>query len=360
VRFVALDRLRALAVVLMVQGHTFTALMRADGLRDGLGQLHALVHGLTAPAFLFGAGLAFGVATYRDDGSSRVSASAGRRRLFRYARVFAIGYLLQLPGASLTVALRLRGDALWPVLRVGPLQLIAVCMLMCQLLAFVCGARRHAYVCAALGLATFALTPLVWEASLAQRAPMVFASWFDDTTGSLFPLFPWAAFVFLGVATAELRKRLSLRGIDLTLAGFALAGLAYAMYRAGYRLSSPPLFWKASPLNMSFRLGLVVALLGVLHIGSKSHGLLTALLSRHSLVAYVTHLLILYGTPFTPSLVRSFAGKLDVLQASAVCGAVLIATALVSYGWSRLGEPAQQHRWFKLALVGCGLMLLVR
>lgn len=360
-RFLALDRLRALAVVLMVQGHTFTALLRPDGFGPIAGQLHALVHGLTAPIFLFGAGLAFGVATYREDGRTP-SAARVRARLLRYACIFVLGYLLQLPGGSLGAALRLRGDALSPVLRVGPLQLIAVCMAVCQLLSLVCSARRHAWICAVLGLSTALLTPYVWQSSLSEQAPRALASWFDDGTGSLFPFFPWAAFVFLGVAMAELRRRLSLTGRGWTLGGLALALTAYALYRAGFRLSAAELFWKASPLNMSFRWGLVLTLLGLLHLRSSAAGehSLTALLARHSLVAYVTHLLLLYGTPWTRSLVRPFGGKLELTQACAVCMGVLGLTVLVTYGWSRLGEPIKQQPWWKLALMGGGMLLLTR
>ncbi|MET0283304.1 MAG: heparan-alpha-glucosaminide N-acetyltransferase domain-containing protein, partial [Polyangiales bacterium] len=139
-RFDALDRLRALAVVSMVQGHTFTALMRPDALPQSFMQWHALVHGLTAPAFLFGAGLAWGIASY-----PRYDAQPFWKRMRRYTMLIVIGYALQLPGASLLAAFKLRGDALAPVLRVGPLHLIALCLGLCQLLALVLRApRAHA------------------------------------------------------------------------------------------------------------------------------------------------------------------------------------------------------------------------
>ena len=61
-RWRALDLLRLVAVVLMVQGHVFTALLDR-GLRHGPWYIrHSYVHGLTAPIFFFASGLAFGVA----------------------------------------------------------------------------------------------------------------------------------------------------------------------------------------------------------------------------------------------------------------------------------------------------------
>jgi uncharacterized membrane protein len=62
-RWLALDLLRFLAVLLMVQGHTFTALIE-DAVRAlGWYRWHSYVHGYTAPLFMFSAGLAFGVTT---------------------------------------------------------------------------------------------------------------------------------------------------------------------------------------------------------------------------------------------------------------------------------------------------------
>jgi uncharacterized membrane protein len=366
-RFVALDRLRALAVLLMVQGHTFTALLREGELPRGLSQVHALVHGLTAPAFLFGAGLAFGVATYPADPELDDARARSGKRFSRYARIFAIGYLLQLPGGSLIAAFQLRGQALAPVLRVGPLQLIALCLSVCQLLTFLRSRRSHALVCGAIGLLIAGLAPTVCSSTLSSSAPLILASWLDDRTGSLFPLFPWGCFAFVGVAAAYPLARASSRAGVWLVVGVALTLTTYALYLAGYRLSEPALFWKASPLNMAFRLGLVLCSLGALHhlpsarATAPSARSSTALLARQSLVAYVTHLLLLYGTPFTPSLVRYHGGELDLLQTSGVFMLVLTGTVLASYAWSRLGAPEKHaQRWVKLAVVVCSLAVLVR
>src|SRR5688572_30590278 len=132
-RWHALDSLRALAVIAMIQGHTTTALMRSGELSAPVEQLHALLHGLTAPAFLVGAGLAFGVTSYRRYDAFHEPGYALNRRLRRYALLLAIGYALQLPGGSLWAALHAQGDKLLLVFRVGPLQLIALTLGACQL-----------------------------------------------------------------------------------------------------------------------------------------------------------------------------------------------------------------------------------
>jgi hypothetical protein len=370
VRFVALDRLRALAVIFMVQGHTFSALMKPDALPASIIQWHALVHGLTAPAFLFGAGLAFGLATYPRYERHHQGGSVVHARLRRYAWLVVLGYALQLPGASLLAALRLHGDELSPVLRVGPLHLIALCLTVCQLGALrIESARAHAIVSFVLGVAISAGSPHVYAANAGHAAGRLLGPWLDASTGSLFPIFPWASFAFFGVATGGLlahRPRELPRSALWVSLGLVLAGSAYLMFLSGIRLSDPKWFWHASPLNTAFRIGLVSCLLGVLHRfagepTSEASPSWTTLLARHSLVAFVVHLLLLYGTPFTPSLNHHFGLRLDAVEVSLVFAAIMLATLLAIRAWaSVVHERRLDPGWVRALLTVLCVLVLTR
>ena len=133
-RWTALDRLRALAVLLMVQGHTFNVVLVEAERGETWYRFHKLLHGLTAPMFLFGAGLAFGLTTYARWERHLEPGAALNRRLRRYGLLILLGYGLQLPGFSLGGLMSADSDSLRMFLRVGPLQLIAVSLLLCQLL----------------------------------------------------------------------------------------------------------------------------------------------------------------------------------------------------------------------------------
>jgi hypothetical protein len=378
-RFHALDRLRALAVLSMVQGHTFTALLADDALPGWAMQLHALVHGVTAPAFLCGAGLAFGLATYPRYALHQ----RGRAlwpRLRRYGWLFVIGYALQLPGSSLFTALRMPFAELTPVFRVGPLHLVAFCLLLCQLGALVVRTPRvHGVAALALGCGITAGAPLVYAADAGRRAGPVLGPWLDASSGSLFPIFPWASFVFFGVAAGALlavRAELPRPRIWL-LPGLALLLASYAMFRLGVRLSDPRWFWHASPLHVLFRLGVVACLLGLLHrlptraaeahapgstaaLGGASDDW-TSLLARHSLVAFVVHLLLLYGTPFTPNLTRHWGRTLGAAEASLVFVAILALTLLAVRAWARLSEGRRlEHGLVRAMLTTLGVLVLIR
>jgi uncharacterized membrane protein len=366
-RFWALDRLRALAVVLMIQGHTFTALMQPRAFSPAVDRVHGLLHGLTAPAFLFGAGLAFGFATYGRYESHRQLGRATQRRFVRYLSLLAIGYALQLPGASLWAAFHVHGAQLELVCRIGPLQLVALTLGLCQLaIVVVPTPRLHAALSAALGLAVLAGADVVGRAGLSDRLPLVLGALFDDNHGSQFPLFPWASFALFGVALAGLLRE---RARPPHMASYmALGGLlvvaAFAALESGLAPFDNHWFWRTSPTYFAFRLGLVVIALGLLvrredPTRSDEDGL-TALLARRSLTAYVAHLLLLYGTPFTPNLVYRLGATLNLVQVSVTFALIFAATIAITLLLERLEQLQSAPRYRRAGVVLVGLTLLVR
>lgn len=370
-RFVALDRLRALAVLLMIQGHTFTALLADGALPPGVMRAHAIIHGLTAPAFLFGAGLAFGLATYPRYDAYRGGGAPLARRLRRYGGLVVLGYVLQLPGASLAAALRVHGEQLALVLRIGPLHLIALCLGVCQLgVLALRSPRAHAWAACALAVLVAVRSPAVWAAGAGHSAGPLLGPWLDGSSGSLFPIFPWASLALFGVATGgafTLELRGSSRARLWLVPGLALVGSTYAAFLLGLRLSDPRWFWQASPLHLAFRVGLVLCAIALLHGWRRSparprtDASWSALLARHSLVAYVVHLLALYGSPITPSLHRRFGASLDAPAASVVCLLVLGGTWLSVRGWSWVvRERVLEPGWVRMALTLLGVFVLTR
>jgi hypothetical protein len=102
--------------------------------------------------------------------------------------------------------------------------------------------------------------------------------------------------------------------------------------------------WHTSPMFVSFRVGIVIGWLGILCL---LEPLLAALwklsptlerqfgmLSRQSLVAYVVHLSVIYGTPYTVGLVR--LGQTLTIPEAIVTVLVLLAfTQLTIVLWDR-------------------------
>lgn len=339
----ALDAFRALAVLWMIQGHTFTALLSPETRYTGVWvQLYSLLHGLTAPMFLVGAGLSYGLVASLCDTPARSAVLRGRL-LRRALLLFVLGTVLQLPAASPLGILRSR-ELLAGSLQLGALQLIAFCLAACELLRALWPRRwplAAALLCAALALCA----PWIWNARLSAHA--LLGTWIDGHAGSLFPLAPWACFFLAAAAfTGLLGRRRPSPGWLITC-GLVLSALCYACYRAGFTLRAvygEHAFWHANPLFLIFRAGLAAAWLGVLcscepvlrRVWSAADGGgMMPLLARHSLVAYVVHLLLLYGTPFSKGLARTGASW-DPLETWVAFIWVLGVTLACVWAWPRL------------------------
>lgn len=278
-RRVYLDRLRGLAVLVMIEVHVTNALL-APVFRGGA-TFRALdfVNGLVAPSFLFCAGVAAGIKPHP-------LAKDARRSLV----LLALGYLLHLSGA-------LRHD--WAgVFQADVLQIIALASFA---VALVLRAPRSRWILATAAIALVALTPTM-HALDTSTWPAPIRPYVNDSVTTQFPLFPWAAYVFAGAACARLApKHLAIIGVASLAIGLAV--------------------------DAPLRFGLVATFTAALSLlDARPLGKLDALLSlfgRRSLLVYFTHIAIVYGTH--PLSLRSLIGA---TQSPLMCAATwLIVTA---------------------------------
>lgn len=349
-RWLALDVFRALAVLWMIQGHTFTALLAgAPVFEGGLGRIYRTLHGLTAPMFLCGAGLAYGIVRF---GAAKPAAPG--RMLRRALMLFAIGTALQMPSAPLSVILQ-RRDLLAGSLRPAALQVVAACLLLAELLRWATGAKLRTRFAAAAALAATLITltaPWLWNLGLSKQ--YLFGSWIDGQTGAQFPCVPWVCFFLLGAVISTLfgaslwRERWFMPLLGLL--GLGASALCYWQYLAGERLNAlygEHAFWLTSPMFVGFRAGLVLVWLSLLSVCAPllvrafaawpSVARVVSALSRHSLVAYVVHLTVLYGLP--PLRVRHGVGPhFTRLECTQICALVLLVSVLSVLSWERLRE----------------------
>lgn len=356
-----LDTFRGFAVLLMIQGHTFTALAQKSSFSGGWVRLYTLFHGLTAPMFLMGGGLAYGMVSGRRREQSRVAGSSpapfeiDARIMRRGLVLITLGYLLQWPHVPLW-RLAEHPVQFRTAFAVGPLQLVGLCLILCELTWGILRSRRAFTSALALGVfAIAACSPWVWLARRSTRLLPPWGMWFDGYGGSLFPFFPWAAFFFLGVLASGLvpfaRRVPWAAASGLLGVGLGCAWAIFSLWAGGERLSSiygTHEFWHANPMYLGFRSLLVLAFLGALialepvsralrRRFPRSSGLFDVL-SRQSLVAYVTHLLLLYGTPFTTGLVR--CGRVfDLAEASVITLFIASYTLAIAVLWEHV-KPA--------------------
>lgn len=356
-RWLALDVLRFLAVVLMVQGHTFNVVLNAEARAENWHRYHSFVHGLTAPMFLFGAGLAFGMTTFRNFEQHTRFGPATIQRLKRYGWLVVIGYALQMPSLSLLRTLELPPEAVRHALHIGPLQLVGVSLAVIELAAIGLRSRgRFVGVVAVIGLAIAFGAPPFERVPTERLLPLAITSFLDARTGSLFPLFPWGAYLCAGVVVAHVIWDAQLRAprpklaLPMALVGLTLCAVTYTLYRFQLNVYGPHEYWRTDPQFTFFRIGVVLLVLGGLAAlvtaleRATTRPATTALgglraaanIGRESLVIFIGHLLVLYGSPLWRSMRFHLGGKLGLRDACVMAAALIVAMVALAHVWTML------------------------
>ena len=308
-RILFIDLARAIAVLLMVQGHTIDALLHPD-YRTSL-QYNAWLYlrGLTSCTFLFLSGAAFSLTALRHWEEQRRFSRRALKRIRRLVFFLALGYFVKFPLGKFA-HLQYATDERWQsFLAVDVLQNVAFTLLLLQALIWTMRTpRKFATVCAWVAGLVVGLTPIVHGMDFRPYLPLSFAAYLNHNTGSIFPLFPWAGFTLLGATfgvTAgpwATRDHLQPLARGLFLVGAALAIGAGLLGEYGWFEYGVHDWWRASPLSFAQRFGSVLLLLSIVAgIANYVTRLTPPLqgLAEESLLVYAVHVALLYGSLWT-------------------------------------------------------------
>lgn len=244
-RIRAIDWLRGLAVVFMIQTHAL-GLLRPE-LREGVA-FAALqwVDGLVAPSFILAAGFSLALTQVRAASGTDAKGARSRRMrrtLRRLGEVLAVGILVNWMWFPIFRQPR------W-IVRMDILPCIAFSLLIALPILFALAPRPRALRWTALLLAAlaFGLAPLAeslgppWDRFLNQRADAVF------------PLLPWSGYVYLGAAIGSAAAEKGARGAAAWLAILSAAGIAVWAATPWFTALYPPhQFWVTNPANAARR-----------------------------------------------------------------------------------------------------------
>jgi uncharacterized membrane protein len=328
-----LDWERGLAVLFMVEVHTLDAWLAPGAGRGLLHDVLTMVGGFAAPSFLFMAGLS---QVLGDSALARrgvVLSERRRKALSRAIWLLGVAYAFRLGEYALGGMFRVAGG--WQdILRVDVLNVIALSLVAGALL--LSGVPRSVHFAAAVLVAAAIAfgTPVVaaWRHPPSRVLDYLFASY----PRANFCLFNWAAFLFAGSAVGRLvaeRNRPVL-----------LAALGAGLFAAGWGGDSLPAiyehqdFWHTSPSWFAMRLGVIVALTGILQLISASADAGLSWLrtmGRHSLLGYLASIELTYG--------RLSAPLHQVLSLVAVLAAIVLMIAL-TWGMSVAADSLAQRR----------------
>ncbi|MGO9088129.1 MAG: heparan-alpha-glucosaminide N-acetyltransferase domain-containing protein [Candidatus Sulfotelmatobacter sp.] len=294
-RLAYIDWMRGLACLLMFQTHCYDSWLSPAARRSRFFMYSQLGGTFPAPLFLFLAGISFALVTERLRQKNLPPGQIARSTIRRGAEIFAFGLLLRLQEYVIAWGWAPKSD----LLRVDILNTIGLSMMLmgvvCWLAAFLtirlCHSERSeepafpdapserrgrtgSILLALAAMLTISLlTPLLWTVWRPRFLPWPIESYINGVHNLgtpqawLFPVFPWTAFAFAGLAVGFILQSPAAKGRETTVflslggAGIVLVELARWLDARPYQLYPVYDFWHTSPNFFLIRLGMLMMIL---------------------------------------------------------------------------------------------------
>ncbi len=344
-RYLFIDLLRFIAVVFMIQGHTFDALLDVSLHSHVLFFAHDFFHGFIAPMFLFASGVAFGISTFKKWEEHTAPTKHVARRYGKFFGLIIIGYALHLPFFSLQKIIAEATPteiATW--VQVDALHCIAATMLILQTAVFLLkDEKKFVWFTSLLAISVIFLSPIMWSINLTSTFPLWLVSYINASNFSWFPLFPWSAYILCGVFfsslfinakehhhAVNLMQKTVVVGLFMFFGSFILLNIPTQLYPYHD-------IWKVNPLIIFVRLGFVAIVTSGIFFAEHSFKMkpyIPQLIGRESLLIYILHLIILYGSVLNEGLQQRIRQTLSVVEASIVFFMIFIGLSIIVYGWN--------------------------
>ena len=344
--------MRGLACLLMFQTHCYDAWLSPEARQTEFFKWSQLGGTFPAPLFLILAGFSFALVTDKLRERGATPAQVARTTIRRGAEIYALGLLFRLQEYALGFPW-----APWTDLaRVDILNMIGLSMMLMGLACWAAAAlnqsknlRAASVLTSTVAAAAIALlTPPLWTTWRPDFLPWPLESYingvhiFREPQPWLFPIFPWAAFAFVGLAAGFLilsawsRLHEASAAALAGLSGVAVVGLSYWLDHQPYQLYAVYDYWHTSPNFFFVRVGiLLVILLGSYawcRWGAGQWGFSPLIqLGKTSLPVYWVHIAFVYGRFSILS-----KGKMTILGATGGLVAIFLAMLLLSIARTRL------------------------
>ncbi|HWZ96457.1 MAG TPA: heparan-alpha-glucosaminide N-acetyltransferase domain-containing protein [Candidatus Dormibacteraeota bacterium] len=352
-RLAYIDWIRGLACVLMFQTHCYDSWLSPEARNSPVFIWSRLGGTFPAPLFIFLAGISFALVTERLREKAIDRRVIAKQTILRGAEVFGLGILFRIQEYALAV-----GHAPWTDLfRVDILNILGLSMMLMGVLCWftssesLSSARNRSI---ATGLAVAALiamiTPPLWSSLRPQFLPWPLESYvngihiYNEPQPWLFPLFPWSAFAFVGLAVGfflhtNLAKRHEANTFTLLgLGGIAATAFSQLFDKSRIRFYAIYDYWHSNPNFFLMRCGLLLLILFFAYAwcrwGFAQKGFSPLIqLGKTSLLVYWVHIQFVYGgLSILPrrqcSVAKATLGLLTIFLA-------MLALSLVRTNWKK-------------------------
>jgi len=334
--------MRGLAVVVMIQCHTFNSFTRMD-LRDGGAYVYSqFVGGMAAPLFLFMAGMTL---AFQMEGLERRVPSFPLRwvgALRRAGYVWGIAYLFRFTN---WLGSWPNGD-IQELTKVDILNCMGLAMAALAALAMV-PSKHRAQVGVAAGLAIAAAAPVVANLDWSGTPQWIHEYLAPGQGRGRFAFFPCASYVAFGLGLGTIVRRTAAERIERLMqwsvpVGFALVFTAQYFSNLPYSIYARSSFWTDSPTLILIRVGIVLLMVAAAYLWTEfcagAGWSWMQALGKTSLMAYWVHVLLVYG-----ALTKGMRRGLDIPQAAAATVAVtalMVGLSAAKLWWT--GRPRKQ------------------
>jgi uncharacterized membrane protein len=373
-RLAYIDWMRGLACILMFQTHCYDSWLSASARQSKFFMYSQLGGTFPAPLFLFLAGISFSLATEKLWRKGLPPAKIASTTILRGAEVFGFGLLFRLQEYVIALGWAPVSD----LLRVDVLNTIGLSMMVMGVLCWIVlsisrGAQaapvkvRSTLVISstATALLISLLTPPLWTTWRPTWLPWPLESYIDGVHNLgapqawLFPIFPWTAFAFAGLAVGFVlqsewaRTRESRIFLLAGAAGLVLVEVSRWLDARPYQLYAIYDYWHTSPNFFLIRVGMLLVILSASYgwcrwfSGRRRAGQWEfspfIQLGQASLLVYWVHLEFVYGRfSILPKHVQSIRGaSLGLLTIS-------LAMLLLAVLRTRMkGRGAEMLSWFR-------------
>jgi uncharacterized membrane protein len=347
-----IDQFRGLATVFMIETHVLNALLMTSMKSETAFKYADFLNGLVAPSFLFVAGFSFTLALSRKGAAYRTFSPDLVRHLRRLLFIWAMGYALHIPFFSLRKSVYGASPAeVLAFTGVDILQCIAATLVVLHVVrVLVRDDRKFNAVLYSLFAVTFLAAPLAGMIDFRNYVPLGLAQYFNRTNGSLFPLFPWAAFLIGGTIASQFmmnhadpadsgRAGKGVLKKILSVGLCAVAGGAVFSALEKHFLADPH-FADYSPFWFMLRFGMLLVILygiAIYEEGRRSEFSAVKLFGRESFFVYIVHLIVVYGSSVKfPSLANLIGPRLDYAECVGVFVLLTAVMYFVALAWNHM------------------------
>ncbi len=304
-----IDWMRGLACVTMFQTHCYDSWLAESERSSIFFKWSQLVGTLPAPLFLFLAGVSFALVTDKMRRRGASDNEIARTTIKRGAEIFALALLFRVQEFILG-----QPWAPWTdLLRVDILNMMGLSMIAMGALCRVARSRLASIIGAAVvSLAIALATPPLWTTLRPRWLPWPLESYingvhtYPDPQPWLFPIFPWSAIAFAGLAVGFVlfsdwaKQREALTASLLGGTGISVYFIAQRLDAAPAQLYSVYDYWHTSPNFFLARVGILLMILFACYVWCR-WGLGTwkfspmIQLGQTSLLVYWVHIEFVYG-----------------------------------------------------------------